>query len=323
MLTPHTAADWPLILAKADRPIPTMSARPSDAELERLAQHALSAGPFVTDDVKRVGMIVDRVQRANVAAALGGRRAVIVDGSFHHGKTHAVLVKALQQVRAARGTRSPHAVIPWVYVELSDNGQGRSLVESLLKFIGAPVPSRATTPQLTRVLRLLAPQIRLQGVVVDDLGSSARQGGGGDRAGGLATALKSLVMQVPATFVLVGTELEQTPMFSRDKPVAAAQQLIRRSTWVELGAWPAPQAKPGPWHHLVATLAKQIVLPSTQQFAIKNHAAVMTLHEVSEGRPGTAMEIVQNAADRAIRHRRNLDHLLIRAVSKELRGDRV
>lgn len=322
LLTPHSADDWPKIIANARRKPPSVSSRPSEAELKALADFALSGGPFVTDDVNRVGEVIRRVQRANTLAAAGGRRVVVVNGRFHHGKTHAALVPALQQVEAAQDEKSPHAVIPWVYVELSASGEGRSVVESVLRFIGAPVPARGTMPSLTRVLRLLAPEIRLQGVIIDDLGSAARANGGHERPGAIATALKSLVMQLPATVVLIGTDLNDAPMFSQVKPVAPAQQILRRATWVELGPWGRPSVKPGQWHRLVATLSKHLAFPRQDQFAIKNAVGVATLHEVAEGRPGSAIEIVQHAAAAAIENGWKLDPALLGRIADEIRGDR-
>lgn len=325
MLTPHSADDWDAILGGLDRqPPPGCTGRPSDAELEAFVEFNLRAGPFVTDDVLRVGQVVRRVQRANEAAAVGGRRVVIVNGPFHHGKTHAVLVAALQQVKQGKESRvgSPHAVLPAVYVELLTLGAGKSLVEAILSDTGAPVSTRATMPQLTRTLRRIAPGIGLRLVIVDDLGSAASKNGGHDSPGTMATALKSLIGQIPATFVLVGGGLAESPMFSQTRPVAPAQQVLRRSTWVELEPWPKPGAKPGPWHRLVATMGKHLAFPTAGQFAIRNQQGVATVHELSEGRPGTAMELVQNAAVAAIEQRRKVDPPLLRRVAKELRGDR-
>lgn len=325
MLTPHSADDWDAILAGLDRQPPSpCTGRPSDAELEAFAEFDLAAGPFVTDDVKRVGEVIRRVQRANEAAAVGGRRVVIVNGDFHQGKTHAVLVAALQQVKEGLvdGAGSPHAVLPSVYVELLTLGAGKSLVEAILSDTGAPLSSRATMPHLTRTLRRIAPKIGLRLVIVDDLGSAASKNGGHDSPGTMATALKSLVGQIPATFVLVGGGLADSPMFSLTKPVAPAQQILRRATWIELEPWPKPGTRPGPWHRLVATMGKHLVFPNEGQFAIKNQQGVATVHELSEGRPGSAMELVQHAAATAILHRRKLDPPLLRRVAKELRGDR-
>lgn len=321
VLTPHTAADWPKIIARAKRKPPTVSSNPSDAQLDELADFALSSGPFVSDDVKRVGEVIRRVRRANDLAPVGGRRAVIVNGDFHQGKTHTALIQAIRDVDAARCVESPHAVIPWVYVELSASGRGRSVSEAVLRFVGAPMSARATMPDLVRVLRLLAPEIQLAGVIIDDLGST-EGAGGKEQPGAMATALKSMVMQVPATFVLIGTALSQARMFSAVNPIAPAQQVLRRSTWIELEPWSAPGNKPGPWHRLVATMSNHLPMPGHEDFAIKNHRGVCTLHELSEGRPGSAMELVQHAAATAILSRCALDVPMLRQTAKDLRGDR-
>lgn len=324
-IAPHTADDWELILNRASSKPPVVHAKPTDADLETFATHALSGGPFVTDDVKRVARAIQRIRLANEHAPLGGRRALIVDGPYHQGKSHSVLIQALTETREVLQQPPPNdanRVIPWIYVELSASGQGRALTASMLEFLGAPVPPRAPMPELVRILRLLAPAIGLRGVIIDDLGSASRDTGAPANPGGMANAIKSLVMQVPATFVLVGTDLANTPLFNITRPIAPAQQVLRRSTWLELQPWPAPTKKVGAWHRLAATLKAHLQLPQAAHFQILNTVGLHALYNLSEGRPGTAIELVQHAAVNAILNRGPLSVATLQQTAAELRGDR-
>jgi hypothetical protein len=245
-LMPQNRDDWPA-LVRASNLRPTTSVADVTAEVkEAFNRYNQRLGPFGTHDQRQVAEAITRAHFENDHAVFGPQACVIVDGPPLAGKTYAVLTQAMKETRAIWDAlpydpEEPrhHRSIPWVYVEIPKHSQGFSILSAICMFCGAIVAERrdknATT--LGFLLRDLAPQIGLRGVIIDDSHGIAGQVNKQARA--LADTLKNSITGIPATVVIIGTGLRESGVLHG---IAGEQVLLRGRRGLRLATGPPPAA---------------------------------------------------------------------------------
>lgn len=315
-LMPQNRDDWPA-LVRAANPLPSTLVEDVTAEVkDAFNRYNQRLGPFSTQDQRRVSDAITKAHFENDHAVFGPQACVIVDGPPLAGKTYAVLTQAMKETRAIwealpYDPEEPghHRSTPWVYIEIPKYGQGFSILSAICMFCGAIVAERrdknATT--LGFLLRDLAPQIGLRGVIIDD--SHGIAGQVNKQARSLADTLKNSITGIPATVVIIGTGLRESGVLHG---IAGEQVLLRGAAWVDVGDWPAPGVSAasnlGPWERLAASLNEHLAFPRPDTRCLLNQRPVLNrLVDGARGRPGLAIMWVKRAARHAIDTDSHLD----------------
>lgn len=318
LLVPHLLEHWPDLYeaARANRKPEVAAHADGRADVESLVAYTRRIGPLQTADTKRAAAALAEVIAANQHATYGARRVLLIDGPSTMGKTQAVLAAALRDANAiwaANGHRvDGRLVVPYIYVEVGAAGWARSLMQSICEFAAIPATSRDRTEDLIARFRLLAPQLSVKAVIVDDA-HMLRTATAESRR--LTDFLKGLITSVPASFVFVGAGLRDSALLRQSTRggYSAAEQVARRATVLDLAPWKVSDCA---WTELLANLQRQLVFPrGTRCTALAVDGTALFLHQRSGGHPGLVIDWVKRAAVRALQRGGGLSLETLRATA--------
>jgi len=142
----------------------------------------------------------------------GARRGLLVSGAPTTGKSTAITQLGRAVELAFRRTRPrPDDGAPVVYLTMPPQATPKSLSIEVLKFLGAPYPTRASQIELTRQACHLMADLGTQLILVDEIHNLNHH----TRAGADASDhLKYLAENVAATFVYAGIDTARTGLFN-------------------------------------------------------------------------------------------------------------
>ena len=221
------------------------------------------------------------------------RRGLIVSGAAGTGKTTAItqLGKNYQQL-VNRDQPHPGGSLPVAYVTVPPAATPKMLAVEFARFIGLPLPSRFSQVELTNKVCDLLCTLHTNLVLIDEFHNLDL----GTRVGAEASdQIKYLSERIPATFVLVGVDLEGNGLFAgrRGGQIASRYSLIRTS--------PFPYStsdEHAAWQALVATLENALRLHAHRRGTLLKLSGY--LHERTGGMIGSLSHLVREAALDAI-----------------------
>lgn len=315
---PNLLDDWrkpPRVLVP---PAPTPN--PSDAALQEFVDYTYAMPPVDTPDLRAVRRVVEEVQAFNAARPCGSRQIGVINSAPHHGKTTSVVTIALAQARtiwAVEDAQKPLS-IPWVYVNATSGGEGRSVASGIASFCSLPRPSsRPTMADYLDQISHTSRGIGLENVFIDDIHALRRIGGKDGRT--IADGVKGLVTTLPVNCFAAGVGLRSHPLFAdAGSGRIPAAQLLNRARWVELTPWPTLDRHgyyTDDWLTLLAQVSDYLRFPKgTRQNRLNTRKTIDYLLQGAEGRPGTAIEWVLKAAVWSIRTGNPLDKTALTAT---------
>lgn len=141
------------------------------------------------------------------------RRGLMISAPKFYGKTELAMLLA-RSVEHSHANRYPeyvdHGEVPVVWLEMTQNSTGRSLLAQIVRFLAPTVRlgARPNTDELRALAVDLLHRHRTKLVVVDEA----------DKLGGAepSSTIKALQNEASATFVLVGVNLEGGTAFGTD-----------------------------------------------------------------------------------------------------------
>lgn len=312
---PASLDDWPAMVRRTSVR-PALDGRsPTDPSVQAAFRgFVLQLGPINLPHVRDVAAAIDDAHVENDLSLVGPQRCVVIDGRPHAGKTYAALTKAFAETRAVWDSSPPEEAaaarsIPWVYVEIPPRAQALSLYQAILTFCGMPIPSgRTNATALGVVLRSLAPQVGMRGVIIDD-----SHGIAGTEPRVISDILKTVITGIPATIVMIGASLRERGVFD----TLAGEQVVERANWVHVPDWPVPPSTGdvGPWAQLAAYFTHARPLPDPErEVRLDSRQTLTYLATGSRQKPGVAIHWLKAAACHAINHHTDLDLTSLRAT---------
>ncbi len=281
--------DWPAIHQSRTTPPP---ADPGDI-VTWIHCQAAPTGQFAA-----ISKALDGVLRSHCGT---NERWLAISGEPHLGKTHAItsllLRRAMNDKRGwfSRG-KSGHLHVPYVYVTAAPDGQARGLLASIAEFCGIPSAGQKEQDLLALLDRLL-PTLGTKAVVVDDANNYRRASANASR---LTDGLRN-VIHLPVPLVFVGVDLHRSALLlDPGRNNDTVQQLARRNTMLRLfalrGVGDEGEAK-----RFIVGMAKRLrLIDSLDLRGLQDAAALARLLALCEGRPGSVLETLQNAAVAAV-----------------------
>lgn len=274
----------------------------------RLRYH--SAGLLVTTpDVERINDAILDAMLLNQAAPSGARRSVVIDGPAGAGKSTLVKMIARDYERALRA-RHPHMFtpqpggdlhIPVVYLSVPSGASPKVLTAAFARYLAAPISKsklkKGNMADLTHPVLDCLLECATALVIVDD----AHFVDCSQKDGKLANDhLKNLANFCPATFVLVGVDVEAGGLFGEGRSPGRATQTAGRFAVhrMDFQAVDTP-AQQKTWARTIWAFESA--------FDLYNHTAGELasgewryLHERSGGRISTLSGLLRHGAQKAI-----------------------
>ncbi|MGW3289409.1 ATP-binding protein [Streptomyces sp. NPDC001002] len=228
-VTPGVVTDW--LLWQADLARPRVSAPPADdpswtqkAQLDYHSEFTTFTTPFMEKAAfeLRLTLLVNNRQRSTA------RRGLIVSGPPGAGKstTLAELGRSFELSERRRLPGRHGAFMPVAFAAIPPTYTPKSLVQVLARFAGIPVHDGMTEHTITNAVCHVLCERRTRLVFMDDVHLlNTRTRPGADTS----DQLKTLAERIPATFVLAGVDVENSPVLSgpRGAQLAARCKLLR------------------------------------------------------------------------------------------------
>ncbi|MEU9348017.1 ATP-binding protein [Streptomyces sp. NPDC048278] len=170
----------------------------------------------------RMTLLVNNRQRGTA------RRGLIVSGPPGAGKSTTLmeLGRSFELSERRRLAGYPGAFMPVAFASIPPTYTPKSLVQVLARFAGIPVHDRMTEQAITNSVCHVLCERRTRLVFMDDVHLvNTRTQPGADTS----DQLKSLAERIPATFVLAGVDVENSPLLTgpRGAQLAARCKLLR------------------------------------------------------------------------------------------------
>lgn len=212
-----TKEGWADFVARSEVPQPAVPTpaklkQMSDAERERFngmrREHHNSFGPVLTPTLGRLHCAVYDRALSNLSGVPGARPGAVIDGYANLGKTTILIHFGREYERTLRRIygeqMAAHSEIEWhpvVYHTLDAQTSVKSLLGGIANYYGAPVPLRATTYELGRLVVEHAQRCNTSVFLIDDIHYLDMRYTG---AVEVNNALKHLANETSATFVYAG-----------------------------------------------------------------------------------------------------------------------
>jgi hypothetical protein len=293
--TPGPVTDW--LLWQADLARPCISTPPADdpswtrkAQLDYHSEFATLKTPFMEKAATelRVTLLVNNRQRSTA------RRGLIVSGPPGAGKstTLAELGRAFELSERRRLAGYQGAFMPVVFAAIPPTYTPKSLVQVLARFAGIPVHDRMTETTITNAVCHVLCERRTRLVFMDDVHLlNTRTRPGADTS----DQLKTLAERIPATFVLAGVDVENSPLLTgpRGAQLAARCKLLRTPPLLNGTA----QQKEI-WRTLLGDMEAVLRLPRHRPGTLIRHAD--HIHLLTGGVLASLSLLIREAAIRSI-----------------------
>lgn len=222
--------------------------------------------------------------------------ALALDGDSTLGKT--TLLRMLGWLHERQHTGAPGAVepgndhCPVVNISLESDANVVSINESILRFLGAPLPPRGRQRDLNEPVKHAVRAAGVSLINVDELNflknRYVRHQVANDH-------LKWLMNQLPVTFAFAGIDLTRSSL-------VAAKQTSWRVKWFRVEPFTlADDAGRREWQALLIDIERHFVLLDAQPRMLSASAATRAyLHRRSQGSIGTLLDLLRNAAEEAM-----------------------
>jgi hypothetical protein len=193
-----------------------------------------------------------------------------VEGSFHSGKTALGAALATSVCRAQwaelgdeiEDREGTHVTYPVVYIVVGDDTSERQVLEAVITALDMPQPARKDTESITRMLSLIARQMRRSRtvlVVVDDFHQMPV--GRGRR---VTKFFKQTFSTLPCTLLFIADDLSRThllkPSMSDEQTQIASKQLAERKIITSICPIPATRDGVKEWTEIVRLCFDALVL---------------------------------------------------------------
>ncbi|MEU5335635.1 AAA family ATPase [Streptomyces asoensis] len=293
--SPGVVTDW--LLWQADLARPRASAPPADdpswtrkAQLDYHSEFATLKTPFMEQAARelRVTLLVNNRQRSTA------RRGLIVSGPPGAGKstTLAELGRSFDLSERRRLAGYQGAFMPVAFAAIPPTYTPKSLVQVLARFAGIPVHDRMTETTITNAVCHVLCERRTRLVFMDDVHLlNTRTRPGADTS----DQLKTLAERIPATFVLAGVDVENSPLLTgpRGAQLAARCKLLRTPPLLNGTA----QQKEI-WRRLLGDMEAVLRLPRHRPGTLVRHAD--HIHLLTGGVLASLSLLIREAAIRSI-----------------------
>ena len=246
----------------------------------------------LTPQVREISRLLYERVRLN-AYKRSGKFGLIVAGAPNSGKTTTStnLAKEFHLQRLQRKS-APRASVPIIYVCAPSDCTPKALLGEMLHFIGVPYRPRASAPELMNSLATSVINSRTELIIIDEVHNLGKERIGNQDS---TDYLKQLSEKCPATFLYVGTDDGVGNLLNGPR----AEQVTARFRAVVLEPYlNRTQNQRDEWTSFLESLEQNTGLLRQKPGAIVGDADL--LYELSGGRIGDAVELVQIAAIRAM-----------------------
>lgn len=227
--------------------------------------------------------------------------SLVLDGDSTLGKTTLLMMLgwlyeskyASPAERAGDDASTPLAdVTPVVLITLESDASVASINESILRFLGAPLPPRGRMRDLTEPLVRAVRAAGVKVLLIDELSNLKKRY---IRHDVVNDHLKWMMNRLPATLVFAGVDCADTTLLGR-------KQTSWRVHWTRVEPFSLTDDDgKREWQKLLEHLERRFILLDAPPRMLSGSAEMRTyLHRRSRGSIGVLLDLLRSAADEAI-----------------------
>lgn len=255
------------------------------------------SGDYVlaTPDVHALRRVSAVLRAEALATRSTSPRTLAISGPAASGKTTAAMWIARdhdRKVRASRGPDLSERIQPAIYVVVPPATSPKMLLIAFCNYLGIPYSRRQSAQELmTAVIHVLR-GLQTSLVVVDEIHNVQSNRQIGAEA---ASTLKQLAERVDAGFVLLGIDLDRSPVFAGD---IGAQFASRATRYDMHGHSLSTKQSRAEWLSLVQTIALLTPLAESPHDVLSRESKL--LFHLTGGSIGALRSLIRKAAIDAI-----------------------
>lgn len=234
-------------------------------------------------DITHQGRLLMLLNQREISA----RRGLVVSGPWASGKTTAIKLLGKTHELKVRSQYPGEDLIPVVYITTPPKGSPRKLASEFANFLGLPQRPRQNVSDIADAVCHVLTAARTDLVIVDEIHNLNLATSAGED---MSDHLKYFTEHMPATFVYVGINVENSGLFTGLR----GRQISARSILKNTGPFPYGEE----WKSLVATLEDALRLHDHVPGMLT--AESRYLHQRTGGGISSLSHLIRQAAISAI-----------------------
>lgn len=322
--TPDSLDDWRAFVAyQPEKPV-LLSPEERD-ELSEEAREAYDDArvdfinaprTLLTPNIEKLLKVQRRVIAMNRGAQFTARQSIAISGTQTMGKSTAAMYLGRQHevsMRRRSGLEDDYSYVPVLYLTASPQSTPKGLMLSFAHALDLPVSARANTQQvMNQVVRILK-ELGTSMVILDEIQQLKTGAQIGMEA---ASALKLFTERVPATFIYVGVDLQQSDLFGGQM----GRQMQGRTTMFSMSPFTLGSHKHREnWERLIAQFEREFPLYEHEVGSLTEEAA--WLHARTGGVIGSLRTLLRKGQIQAIyEDQEYLDRELLKGIESDYRS---